>query len=126
MKFLDSKEISEEKDNLKVTFKPVTPDDQAVILGYQGAIAKAIKKSDEGKNIQAQMRTAAYALGNMINKVTVDGEVLDHEKAAECADLSDQATVNILLNIYRMTVDLLVEGSTKKKSSLQRKPTKKE
>ena len=125
MKFLDSKEISEEKGNVKVVFKPITPDDQSVVLGYQGAIARALKADDEGKNVQAQMRTAAYALKHMINKVIVGGVVIDHEKAADCADLTDQETVDVLLAVFRMTVGIMVEGETKKKSSSQPKSTKK-
>lgn len=125
MKFLDSKEISEEKDDVKVIFKPVTPDDQSVVLGYQGAIAKALKAEDEGKNVQAQMRTAAYALKHMINKVVVGGVIIDHEKAADCADLTDKKTVEILLAVFQMTVGLMVKDETKKKSSTQPSRTKK-
>ena len=125
MKFLDSKEISEEKGNVKVKFKPIQPEDQAVIAGYQGAIANAVKARDEGRNIQAQMRTVFYALKNMVNEVKVDNEIIDHEKAAECSDVSDIDTINVLLDIYHIVVSVIIIGETKKKSSTPQSPTKK-
>ncbi len=125
MKFLESKEISVEKGNVKVTFKPVRPEDQAVIAGYQGGIANAIETGDEGLNIRAQMRTVFYALENMIKELRVNGEIVDHKKAAECSDVSDIDTINVLLTLYQMTVSLIVEGETKKKSSTRPSRTKK-
>jgi hypothetical protein len=125
MKFLESKEISDQRGDVKVKFKPVTSDDQARILGYQGTIANAISNNDDGKNIQAQMRTSAYALKHMINEVKVKDEIIDHKEAGDCADLSDKETVNVLIAIYEMTVSLLVAGETKKKSSSPQSRTKK-
>ena len=125
MKFLNSKEISEEKGNVKVTFKPVTPLNQAALLGYQVDMQKGLTSGDMGVVVQAKMKAVFYALQDMINRLEVAGEIFDPIKVASLADVSDMETIETLNIIFDMVVGLLVEGETKKKSSLPASRTRK-
>ncbi len=125
MKFLDSKEISVEKGNVKVTFKPVTPVHRTALLGYQVELNNAIEAKDTNWNVQVQMKSAVYALNEMINILEVEGIEYDSKQVASCADTTDLDTFNTLKAIYEISSGLLVEGETKKKSSSQRSRTKK-
>ncbi len=125
MKFLESKEISVEKGNVKVTFKPVTSINQATLLGYNIDIQAGVMAKDNGFIIQAKMKAVFYALKEMASELIVDGDNYDPVKVANSADISDMDTVNILNTIFDMVVGLLVAGETKKKSSSQRSRTKK-
>ena len=126
MKFLDSKEISVEKDNVKVTFKPVTALNQAAILGCRVDMNLALEAKDTSWMIQAKMKAVFYALKEMISKLTIDGEDYSPDKVAGAADISDMETVETLNIIFDMVIGLLVQGETKKKSSSRPKSTKKE
>lgn len=125
MKFLDSKEISVEKGNVKVVFKPVTPLDQAALLGYQVDMQKGLTSGDTGVIVQAKMKAVFYALQEMINRLEIGGEIFDPIKVASLADVSDMETIGTLNIIFDMVVGLLVEGETKKKSSTPQSRTKK-
>ena len=125
MKFLDSKEISVEKGNVKVVFKPVTPLDQAALLGYQVDMQRAIKANDTARLIKDKMACVFYSLRQMINRIEVSGEIFDPIKVANCADVSDMETIETLNDIFEMVTGLLVEGETKKKSSVRPSRTKK-
>jgi hypothetical protein len=124
MKFLESKEISSEKDNIKVIFKPINAIHQSRLLGYQAELMNAIKSDDLGRNIQVQMKTVVYALQEMVNKLFISDEELDPQEVADCADISDQDTFDVMKKLYEMVTSLLVEGETKKKSSSRPSRTK--
>jgi hypothetical protein len=117
MKFLESKEISSEKDNVKAIFKPVQPLNQAALLGYQVDMQKAIKANDTARLVRLKMECVFYALREMINRLEVGGETLDPLMVANLADISDMDTVESLNIIFDLVTSLLVEGETKKKSS---------
>ncbi|MCK5615539.1 hypothetical protein KAR91_77460 [Candidatus Pacearchaeota archaeon] len=126
MKFLESKEISNEKGNVKVVFKPVTALNQAALLGYQVDMNLALEAKDTSWMIQAKMKAVFYALKEMISTLTISGEGYPPDVVADTADISDMETVEALNIVFDMVVGLLVQGETKKKSSSQRKSTKKE
>ena len=125
MKFLDSKEISVEKGNIKVVFKPVTMVDTSSLLGYNNSIHKGLVADDGGMIATFKMKSVAYILLNMINNLTVEGEEVDHIKCGNCANVNDPDTLAVLNIIYGMAMDLILEGETKKKSSSRPKSTKK-
>ena len=125
MKFLESKEISVEQDGVAIVFAPVSPLNQAALLGYQNKIAKAFKAKDDSALIQAEMQSVFYALDNMVNKLTIKGENYSPKVIATSADISDPDTMGVLHTIFDMVVSLLVQGETKKKSSKPLKSTKK-
>jgi hypothetical protein len=125
MKFLESKEISSEKGNVKAVFKPVSPLNQASLLGYQVDMQKAIKANDTARLVRLKMECVFYALREMINRLEVGGEILDPFMVATLADISDMDTIESLNVIFDLVTDLLVEGETKKKSSSPRSPLKK-
>jgi hypothetical protein len=125
MKFLDSKEISVEKGNVKVTFKPVTSLNQAALLGYQVDMHNALKGNDTARLIQIKMECVFYTLRDMINRLEVAGEIFEPIKVANLADVSDMDTIETLNIIFDMVIGLLVEGETKKKSSTRPSRTKK-
>ncbi len=125
MKFLDSKEISVEKGNVKVTFKPVTPLNQVALLGYQVDMQNAVKAEDTARLIQGKMKCVFYTLKEMISSLEVKGEYVNPIDAANLADVSDMETIETLNIIFDMVVGLLVEGETKKKSSTRPSRTKK-
>jgi hypothetical protein len=54
MKFLESKEISSDKDNVSVIFKPVQPLNQAALLGYQVDMQNAIKANDTARLVRGK------------------------------------------------------------------------
>jgi hypothetical protein len=124
MKFLDSKEISEEKGNVKVVFKPITSIHQSALLRFQVNLAKAIEAKDVGLNVHIQMQAVVYALESMINELIVGGESYKPLEVATMADPSDPDTFETLKTIYSMLENILVQGDTKKKSSTPRKSTK--
>jgi len=126
MKFLESKEISVEKGNVKAIFKPVTPLNQAALLGYQVDMQNAVKADDTARLVKVKMECVFYTLKNMINRLEVEGGLHDPVMVANLADVSDMETIETLNIIFDLTVGLLVEGETKKKSSSPRKSTKKE
>ena len=125
MKFLDSKEISDEKGNVKVTFKPVTPINQAALLGYQVDMQHAVKVNDTARLVKVKMECVFYTLLEMINRLEIAGEIFEPETVANLADISDMETIEMLNIIFDMVISLLVKGETKKKSSTPRSPTKK-
>ena len=125
MKFLESKDIADEKDGVSVIFKPVSPIDQTRLLGYQADLNNAIEANDIGLNVQIQMKTVAYALNEMIVDLSVDGDAHDPKHVASCADASDEGTFNTLKTIYSIVTDILVQGNTKKKSPKPPKSTNK-
>jgi hypothetical protein len=117
MKFLESKEISSEKDNVKAIFKPVQPLNQAALLGYQVDMQNAIKANDTARLVRIKMECVFYALREMISRLEVGGEIFDPLQVATFADISDMDTVETLNIIFDLVTSLLVEGETKKKSS---------
>ena len=125
MKFLDSKEISVEKGNVKVMFKPVTPLHQASLLGYQVDMQNAVKADDTARLVKVKMECVFYTLKSMINRLEVGGEIFDPAMVANCADVSDMETIETLNIIFDMVIGLLVDGETKKKSSSRPSRTKK-
>ena len=125
MKFLESKEISSEQDGVAIVFAPVSPLDQAALLGYQNEIATALRDNDNKALIQSEMKSVFYALDNMINKLTIKGEDYPPKVVAASADIADKDTMEALHTIFDMVVTLLVQGETKKKSSKPPKATKK-
>ena len=125
MKFLESKEVEVKKGKIAVIFKPVTPLNQSALLGYQAELSKAVEANDIALNVQAQMKTVAYALNEMIDSLIVDEVSYNPQNVAACANAADPDTFDTLKAIYDMTTGLLVAGHTKKKSSTQRKPTSK-
>jgi hypothetical protein len=126
MKFLDSKEISVEQGDVKAVFKPVTPLNQAALLGYQVDMQHAVKANDTARLVKVKMECVFYTLKEMISRLEVEGEIHDPVMVANLADVSDMETIETLNIIFDLTIGLLVEGDTKKKSSTQRKSTKKE
>jgi hypothetical protein len=125
MKFLESKEISNEQDGVSIVFAPVSPLNQAALLGYQNKMSRALKVDDIPAVVQAKMQSVFYALDNMINKLTIKGEDYPPGVVAASADLSDPDTMEAINTIFDMVVSLLVQGETKKKSSKPPKSTKK-
>ena len=126
MKFLDSKEISVEKGNVKVVFKPVSMVNTSALLGYNNSIYKGVTADDGGMIALFKMKAVAYILLNMVNSLTVKGEDVDHIACGNCADVNDPDTLAVLNIIYGMALDLILQGETKKKSSSRPKSTKKE
>jgi hypothetical protein len=125
MKFLESKEISSEKDNVSVIFKPVQPLNQAALLGYQVDMQNAIKANDTARLVRIKMECVFYTLREMIKRLEVGGEIFDPLQVSNCADISDMDTVETLNIIFDLVTSLLVEGETKKKSSSRPSRTKK-
>ncbi len=125
MKFLDSKEISVEKGNVKVVFKPITPLNQAALLGYQVDMQHAVKANDTARLVKLKMECVFYTLREMINRLEVAEEIFEPGMVANLADVSDMETIETLNIIFDMVIGLLVEGETKKKSSTRPSRTKK-
>lgn len=125
MKFLDTKEISDKSGGVAVVFKPVSPIHQAALLGYQNTISNGLKAKDDGLISKAKFQSVCYALNEMINSLTIEGDEYDPKVVASSADISDPATITALNAIFDMVVGLLVQGETKKKSSKPPKSTKK-
>jgi hypothetical protein len=125
MKFLESKEISSEKDNVKVIFKPMSMVNKSALLGYNNSIYKGMAADDGGMIATYKMKSVAYILLNMINSLTVGEEKVDHIKCGSCADVNDPDTLLVLNTIYDLAMDLILEGDTKKKSSSPPSRTKK-
>lgn len=125
MKFLDTKEISDKSGDVAVIFKPVTTVHQAALLGYQNAIGRALKANDIGLISKAKFQTVCYALGDMVNELTIEGKEFDPKIVASSADISDPETIDVLNTIFDMVVGLLVQGETKKKLSKPHKSTRK-
>ena len=125
MKFLESKEISVERDDMSVIFKPVTALNQAALLGYQIDMNMALESKDTSLMVQTKMKAVFYALKEMITKLTISGEDYNPVQVAESADISDIDTVNALNVIFDMTVGILIQGETKKKSTSPQKSIKK-
>jgi len=125
MKFLESKEISSEKDNVKVIFKPVQPLNQAALLGYQVDMQNAIKANDTARLVRIKMECVFYTLREMISRLEIGGELFDSLQVANCADISDMDTVETLNIIFDLVTSLLLEGETKKKSSSRPSRSKK-
>ena len=126
MKFLESKEVSSERDGVAIVFAPVSPLNQAALLGYQNKIATALGGNDIPAVIQYKMQSTFYALNEMVNTLTIKGEDYDPKVVAASADLSDIDILDVVNTIFDMVVGLLVQGETKKKSSKPPKHTKKE
>lgn len=94
MKLLNEQRITLEQDEIKITMRPVTTSQQARLVEL-GSL----------RGISARIDLAGYCLKSCIEKISVSDVVYEPIKLAECANISDESTLGVLIKLGEMVTD---------------------
>ncbi|MDX8383706.1 MAG: hypothetical protein R8M45_06465 [Ghiorsea sp.] len=109
MKFLQDKADILADGDVSIKTNPITVKVQAAIM------SRAVEGTMEG-----QIGLADYLLRNVITAVTVSGTEYDPVRIADSANLTDDDTLKVLIQLVALVIDnLLIQETVKKKSKQQ-------